>query len=644
MNLTENKHMIIAKRFSLFILFLIVSNIGLGQSQCENIQNAKESIPQLSDSITISVSNAPFREFVRGIAYNEGLNLSVSPDINFNVSNNFSDVVIADILCFLANEYPIQIEILGNIIKITTKDEPIKPEPLPKTSIKYTNDNSHLTIDSKRDSLQFVCRAITKSTPFNVIHDKDLGNTYVNGYIDGLPIKEALEAFGQMNGLTLNEVKDSVFIFERPEPKPSQRTTNSNSNRNNRTQRTSSNSLSNQQSGDSINFNLNLDNTFSLTCLNTELESLVRFISDTLKKQYFISGDLEGTISLKLENTNYDDFIKTVFQGTNATFREENGIRLFGPRDLYEIKEAKVISLRFRSVDKLSEVIPGELKNNIEIKEFLDLNSLLVFGSQTQVTQLERFIREIDQLVPVIMIEVIIVDISSKESLAYGVEAGMSANEIQTGGTVFPALNYTLNAQTINTLLNSFSGFGGVKLGNVADDFYLNLQFLEKNGIIKIRSTPKLSTLNGTEASLSIGNTEYYLEVQSNLVVNQSTQNVTTQQYKPIQADLSINIKPIVSGDEQITLDIEVNHSDFTGRMNPDAPPGTTSRSFKSMIRVKNNEMILLGGLEEKSLNDTHKGAPFLSKIPVIKWFFSNSTKDKSKTKLNVFIKPTIIY
>jgi type IV pilus assembly protein PilQ len=642
MKIRANKYMIIAKRISLFILLLILGNVSLGQTQCEKIQNAKTQIPQLSDSISISVSNAPFREFVRGIAFNEGLNLSVSPEISFSVSNNFSDVVIADVLCFLANEYPIQIEILGNIIKITPKDAPIKPEPLPKTTIKFTADNSYLTIDSKRDSLQFVCRAITKSTPFNVIHDKDLGNTYVNGYIDALPIKEALEAFGQMNGLLLNEIKDSVFIFQLPEPKTNQnrRTTTSSNNRNHRSP---SNSQTNQQE-DSINFYLNLDNTFSLSCLNTELETLVRFVSDTLNKQYFISGELEGTISLKLENITYDNFIKTVFQGTNATFREENGILLFGPKDLYEIKEARVINLRFRSVDKLAEVIPGELKNNIEIKEFLDLNSLLVFGSQTHVAQLERFIREIDQLVPVVMIEVIIVDISSKKSLAYGVEAGMSANEIQTGGTVFPALNYTLNAQTINTLLNSFSGFGGVKLGNVASDFYLNLKFLEENGIIKIRSTPKLSTLNGTEASLSIGNTEYYLEVQSNLVVNQSTQNVTTQQYKPIQADLSINIKPIVSGDEQITLDIEVNHSSFTGRMNPNAPPGTTSRSFKSMIRVKNNEMILLGGLEEKSVNDTHKGVPFLSKIPVIKWFFSNSTKDKSKSKLNVFIKPTIIY
>ena len=444
-----------------------------------------------------------------------------------------------------------------------------------------------------------------------------------------------------MNGLLVSELKDSVFIFEKPEKKISQATnTQTQSNRH----RQSQTNKPETEINDSIYFSLISPGEISLFCQNTDLESLVRFVSDTLGIQYFISGKLEGTVSINLKSADYNDFIKTVFQGTNFTFREENGIMLFGGKDLYEIKEASVINLRFRSVDKLSEAIPSELKQEVEIKEFLDLNSLLVFGNQTQVNQLERFIREIDQLVPVVMIEVIIVDISSKESLSYGIKAGMSDKSVQSGGTVFPALNYTMNAQTLNTLLSSFSGFGGVNLGNVADDFYLNLQFLEENGIIKIRSTPKLSTLNGTEASLSIGNTEYYLEVQSNLVVNQSTQNVTTQQYKPIQADLSINIKPIVSGDEQITLDIEVTHSDFTGRMNPEAPPGTTSRSFKSMIRVKNNEMILLGGLEEKSVNDTHSGVPFLSKVPILKWFFSNSTKDKAKTKLNVFIKPTIIY
>ena len=58
---------------------------------------------------------------------------------------------------------------------------------------------------------------------------------------------------------------------------------------------------------------------------------------------------------------------------------------------------------------------------------------------------------------------------------------------------------------------------------------------------------------------------------------------------------------------------------------------------------VTNDEMIVLGGLEEKKFSDSGKGLPLLSRIPVIKWFFSNRTKETSKSELLIFIKPTII-
>ena len=54
--------------------------------------------------------------------------------------------------------------------------------------------------------------------------------------------------------------------------------------------------------------------------------------------------------------------------------------------------------------------------------------------------------------------------------------------------------------------------------------------------------------------------------------------------------------------------------------------------------------MVLLGGLEEKATRESGSGVPFLSRIPVIKWFFSSRTKEKSRSKLNIFIKPTVIY
>jgi type IV pilus assembly protein PilQ len=75
-----------------------------------------------------------------------------------------------------------------------------------------------------------------------------------------------------------------------------------------------------------------------------------------------------------------------------------------------------------------------------------------------------------------------------------------------------------------------------------------------------------------------------------------------------------------------------------------DAPPGINSREFTSIIRVKDQDIIILGGLEEKSKNDSGTGVPFLARIPIIKWFFSSRSRSDSKSKLSVLIKPTVIY
>lgn len=54
--------------------------------------------------------------------------------------------------------------------------------------------------------------------------------------------------------------------------------------------------------------------------------------------------------------------------------------------------------------------------------------------------------------------------------------------------------------------------------------------------------------------------------------------------------------------------------------------------------------MILLGGLDELKKENSGTGTPLLSRIPVIKWFFSSRKKGKSTSKLHIFIKPTVVY
>jgi len=166
---------------------------------------------------------------------------------------------------------------------------------------------------------------------------------------------------------------------------------------------------------------------------------------------------------------------------------------------------------------------------------------------------------------------------------------------------------------------------------------------MEANGNLKIRSTPKLSTLSGHRATFSNGQTSYYTVTQQNIVSGNNPVTNTITNFVPIDAELGLTVKPLVSGDGQVTLDIFVIQSNFGQRIEENAPPDINSREFSSLIRVRNGDIVVLGGLEEQTKDDSGSGVPLLARIPVIKWLFSQRRREDSKSKLTILIKPTVI-
>lgn len=295
--------------------------------------------------------------------------------------------------------------------------------------------------------------------------------------------------------------------------------------------------------------------------------------------------------------------------------------------------------------ESILTIIPEEIKKDLDIKIDKELNSFLVNGPAANIVRFESFIKYIDKAVPVVLIEVMLLENNRNATIETGISAGIGDKPATTKGSVFPNADITFGAETINKIINNFDGFGSLNIGSVVPNFYLSLKALESNGNLKIRSTPRLSTLNGHKAYLSIGETTYYVVTNQNFYGSQIPQTSEIKNYQPIDAELSVSIMPLVSGDGQITMDIKVVQSSFNGqKVDKNAPPGINSREFTSIIRVKDQDLVVLGGLEEKVKNDTGAGVPLLSRIPIIKWFFSSRKREDSKKKLTVLIKPTVIY
>jgi type IV pilus assembly protein PilQ len=288
-------------------------------------------------------------------------------------------------------------------------------------------------------------------------------------------------------------------------------------------------------------------------------------------------------------------------------------------------------------------MIPTEWKKGIEIKEFREQNTILLSGSIGQINEAEAFIKSLDVLVPVVLIEVTMIDFRKTRTIATGIAAGVS-DSVKTGGSLLPGVDFTFSATSVNSFLNSMSKYTSINLGHVVPNFYVSLRALENNNNVDIRSIPKLTTLNGHPAKLSIGSQLYYKNTTQNLYPSATTStSVFTNNYTSVKADLSIDIKPVVSGDDQVTLGIKVNVSDFISIPTDGSPPPQAISQFESTLRVHSEDTILLGGIERTENDLSSSGTPILSRIPILKWIFSSRTKTASKVTTVLFIKSTIL-
>ncbi|WP_046744113.1 type II secretion system protein GspD [Kordia zhangzhouensis] len=294
--------------------------------------------------------------------------------------------------------------------------------------------------------------------------------------------------------------------------------------------------------------------------------------------------------------------------------------------------------------EALINILPSDLIADLQIEADYELNSFYVSGPSSSVKRFRNFVEKIDKPVPVILIEVMLIDVSKLSVVETGISWGIGDSPTRTSGSLFPNTNLTLGAETVNRVIGGFDGFGSFNLGKVVPEFFANISAMEQDGDIKIRSTPKISTLNGHRATLSNGTTSYYAVTQRNIYGTDNPQTSEITNYYPIDAELGISIKPIVSGDGQVTLDIFVIQSTFGNRIDDAAPPDISSREFRSIIRMRDQDIAVLGGIEAKEKRDEGNGVPFLARIPVIKWFFSKRKRQDSKSKLTVLIKPTVIY
>lgn len=661
------------------------------------------SVSGLNKKVDFSLNDTELPVFIRAIASEHKINVSIATNLNqIRVSQNFSDATVKNVFLYLCKEYNLNIDILGSILSIKKYSKPFIARDI---GASYNKDKDLFSVDLQNDTLFVAFKKITNVTGKNLVFAPGIGNQKISSYIKNKSFESAIDKIAFANNLSVTKTKDNYYLFESASA-PNQKGITDTRRQKPARYRNSNFYFKVQDTvkqiidvnfentaiasiikdiGYDLNINMFTSNPLSgagnatVKATNISYDVLLTKILENTKFSYkkingiYYFGDegqtsLNSSVAIPLLHRSIE-IMNTPIQSnrnmglsSNQGFNSGNGNQNFGNignngfnqnTNNFNRNSARNLNPNDRSTfqdyssqsDAILDLIPKKITEGLDITTDVEQNAFLVNGNAQKIEAFKSFLKTIDKPVPVILIEVMIIEVSNSNSVTTGLDLGIGDTPTTDNGTVFPNADLTLGNASINKIIGGFNGFGSLNIGKVVPNFYARIQALENNGDLKIRSTPKLSTLNGHQATLSRGQRSYFAVTQTNTIGTQNPIISDVRNYFPIDANLTIGIRPLVSGDGNITLSINVLQSDFNGeRIDPEAPPGMDSREFTSTIRVNDKDVVILGGIEETSSNDSGSGVPFLARVPIIKYLFSKRTRTASKSKLSVLIKSTIIY
>ncbi|BCG45852.1 General secretion pathway protein D [Citrifermentans bremense] len=265
-------------------------------------------------------------------------------------------------------------------------------------------------------------------------------------------------------------------------------------------------------------------------------------------------------------------------------------------------------------------------------------NSLVIMASPTDYQNLLQVIQKLDRRSRQVFVQAMIAEVSANKAkelgLQWGVVAGASNGTLSTVGTFDPfgAVAGLSGALKIATDLG-ITPDPGVAL------FPATLKALASNGALNVLSTPNIMTSDNKEAEIFVGENVPFLSGTSLVAGGLSQQSIERK-----DTGIILKIKPQISEGEYIKLDIYQEISavkDFGTATAPNL--GSTKRSAKTSVVVKNTDTVIIGGLIQDTDQVTESKIPLLGDIPLLGWLFKTKKTTHDKTNLLIMLTPRII-
>ena len=275
--------------------------------------------------------------------------------------------------------------------------------------------------------------------------------------------------------------------------------------------------------------------------------------------------------------------------------------------------------------------------------------TIVVTGGRSVLQRVEKYLDKIKEVLSrQVIIEARVVEVKLSEGTKYGIDWSFLDDWKGVGTINFGTENFNPAGET---------GSPVFQLGVTGANFTGLLEALQSQGQVKVLSNPRVNLMNGQTALLSVGRS---IDIISKVETTTSTGTTTTGQttfsietsnilsgiiigmvpYINDRGEVSITITPIVSD----LVSLEERQIGQVGENNIlISLPTIDLREMSTTVKIRDGDMVVLGGLISSKNNISEKEVPFLAKIPILGYLFRRHEEASERKELIILLKPTIV-
>ncbi|WP_024329092.1 type IV pilus secretin PilQ [Thioalkalivibrio sp. ALR17-21] len=406
----------------------------------------------------------------------------------------------------------------------------------------------------------------------------------------------------------------------------------------------------------------------SLNFQDIEVRSVLQLLADFTDLNIVVSDDVDGNITLRLNNVPWDQALDIIMQSRGLDKRMEGNVLFVGPaeqiaarerqrmeaeRDRQELEPLRTefVQINFAQAGQIAELIRGEEDRFLSERGSMTVdsrtNTLLVQDTQRRIEDIRELVRNLDVQVQQVLVEtrIVIAEDSFNRDLGarFGVTGTRTRGDTSAAGTgshtgADQARGGTPDDADLDNRLGSSLpadaanagefGFSILRRGLLLD---LELSALQAEGRGEIISSPRVVTTNGQPAVIEQGQ-------DIPIIVQDEAGNPNTEL---VEAYLSTEVTPQITPNGNVIMDIRVTKDEPGDVVFDDVT--INRRAVETQVFVGDGETVVLGGVYEIDSSEQVREVPFLADIPFLGNFFRNRASSEQKAELLIFVTPRVL-